>query len=573
MAVAVKNNPEARTGPSPFDRMQVVALVGVVYTLASLAIIFNVIPLVWQAFWSGLLHFQGDSFASYTLQGLLMLAGAAGLIVLGGRLLGPRAQPGVRSSIFTGILGLLLVVFLTRWYSMWAEHLAFYPQVVPGLGGKEGIQGVGDFLFFLVSVILFLPAVLGGWTGAMIATIVVGLILLAVFLRLFFSRRADRFLIAFDEQGWFSGASFKRNQGMKVRRGTILGILVLFGSGVWTMVSHNTLAGMSDWKLNIPFTSVVSFKVDQLGLREIGTYRDTLKEKHSDWFTADKPAAELIQGLKGLETSLAEARKKDKVLPDLGNDISAARERLEEGNDLRGAEEALALVSTSLKPALLDVKDQNAAAGWFKELQEAVENVQKQAEKTREAASQPITLNRYDLQVLNQKIDPATHELLVDPLHLDEKYAQPVLLDKAEARKIEAERKDKGLSELTASEPSMIYGPETFASITLLPAAKFSLPLLLLALTLWFAWRVVNLPVFADFLIATEGELNKVSWTTRRRLLQDTIVVLVTVVLMAFYLFAMDQVWGRLLSWKPVGVIVLNQQTPEQMNKGTEKPW
>ncbi len=33
---------------------------------------------------------------------------------------------------------------------------------------------------------------------------------------------------------------------------------------------------------------------------------------------------------------------------------------------------------------------------------------------------------------------------------------------------------------------------------------------------LWLAWRVVNVPSFADFLIATEAELNKVSWTTRR---------------------------------------------------------
>ena len=50
---------------------------------------------------------------------------------------------------------------------------------------------------------------------------------------------------------------------------------------------------------------------------------------------------------------------------------------------------------------------------------------------------------------------------------------------------------------------------------------------------LWRAWRgMVNFPAFADFLIATEAEMNKVSWTTRKRLVQDTIVVLTTVVLM-----------------------------------------
>ncbi len=73
--------------------------------------------------------------------------------------------------------------------------------------------------------------------------------------------------------------------------------------------------------------------------------------------------------------------------------------------------------------------------------------------------------------------------------------------------------------------------------MTLLPSVQFTVPLLLLAAALWLAWRVVNLPAFADFLIATEAEMNKVSWTTQRRLFQDTIVVLVTVVLMAVYLF------------------------------------
>ena len=31
----------------------------------------------------------------------------------------------------------------------------------------------------------------------------------------------------------------------------------------------------------------------------------------------------------------------------------------------------------------------------------------------------------------------------------------------------------------------------------------------------WIAFRLVNLPSFADFLIAVEAEMNKVSWPTR----------------------------------------------------------
>ena len=45
-------------------------------------------------------------------------------------------------------------------------------------------------------------------------------------------------------------------------------------------------------------------------------------------------------------------------------------------------------------------------------------------------------------------------------------------------------------------------------------------PLLLSAGLIWFAWRIVNWPTFADFLIATEAEINKVSWTTRKRLVR-----------------------------------------------------
>ena len=86
---------------------------------------------------------------------------------------------------------------------------------------------------------------------------------------------------------------------------------------------------------------------------------------------------------------------------------------------------------------------------------------------------------------------------------------------------------------LKAVPPQPATGPTSAATVTLLPALQFTVPLLLLAASLWLAWRIVNLPAFADFLIATEAELNKVSWTTRKRLYQDTIVVLVTVFLMA----------------------------------------
>lgn len=90
--------------------------------------------------------------------------------------------------------------------------------------------------------------------------------------------------------------------------------------------------------------------------------------------------------------------------------------------------------------------------------------------------------------------------------------------------------------------------PFTQTSVTLLPDPQVTLPILLCAFALWFAWRVVNFPVFADFLVATEAEINKVSWTPRARLIQDTIVVLATLFIITLFLFVVDIFWGYFLS-------------------------
>jgi preprotein translocase SecE subunit len=83
-------------------------------------------------------------------------------------------------------------------------------------------------------------------------------------------------------------------------------------------------------------------------------------------------------------------------------------------------------------------------------------------------------------------------------------------------------------------------------------------PILLGILLVWFAWRVVNLPTFGDFLIATEAEMNKVSWTTRKRLFQDTIVVLVTLFIMTMFLFIVDILWIKILSNEWIYVLQLD---------------
>jgi preprotein translocase SecE subunit len=87
------------------------------------------------------------------------------------------------------------------------------------------------------------------------------------------------------------------------------------------------------------------------------------------------------------------------------------------------------------------------------------------------------------------------------------------------------------------------YGP-----LPVLPDVKLALPFVLAFAAIWFAWRVVNMPSFGDFLIATEAEMNKVSWSTRKQLIRDTIVVLFTVFFLTVFIVVADLVLFKSLT-------------------------
>jgi preprotein translocase subunit SecE len=78
---------------------------------------------------------------------------------------------------------------------------------------------------------------------------------------------------------------------------------------------------------------------------------------------------------------------------------------------------------------------------------------------------------------------------------------------------------------------------------------QYVLPGVLLMGGLWVAYRVVNVPSFADFLIAVEAEMNKVSWPTRPELTRASMVVLIVIFALAAILAAYDLLWKVLLSW------------------------
>jgi preprotein translocase subunit SecE len=72
---------------------------------------------------------------------------------------------------------------------------------------------------------------------------------------------------------------------------------------------------------------------------------------------------------------------------------------------------------------------------------------------------------------------------------------------------------------------------------------QYGVPAILVALGAWVTYRLVNYPSFADFLIAVEAEMNKVSWPTRSELIRSSMVVLIMIFVLAAVLFGFDFFW------------------------------
>ena len=321
MATAVETSSQSQA-PSPPAGLVAASLIGAVYVLAAFAVVLYAVPTLWSQFVGNAL--ASNSLLEGALKVTLEVAVVAALAWFGASLAGSNPPHGLRGGVFLMVLAAFVIFFL-------AQAIGTSIEGVPG----------------------------------QVVTAVVAIGLLFGAYRLFTSPRGERWMIGLEEQGWFHFKAYKRVLGMKLRRLTILGIILIGASGAYSLYAKSSLP--DKWTVAIPFTQ-------QSGAPD-GT---------------------------------------------------------------------------------------------------------------------PI-------------------------------------------------------------------------SFMLLPDAKITVPLLLFALTLWVAYRAANVPPFAEFLIATEAEMNKVSWTSRKRLTQDTIVVLVTTVLMALFLLVVDLFWGWLLSWHYVGV--LPPKPTEKQNK------
>ena len=81
------------------------------------------------------------------------------------------------------------------------------------------------------------------------------------------------------------------------------------------------------------------------------------------------------------------------------------------------------------------------------------------------------------------------------------------------------------------------------------PIVQYGVPSLVVAALGVLLFWMVNRPASADFLIATEGEMKKVSWSSRKEIIGSTKVVIVATFMLAAILAAVDAGFAVLSHW------------------------
>lgn len=86
---------------------------------------------------------------------------------------------------------------------------------------------------------------------------------------------------------------------------------------------------------------------------------------------------------------------------------------------------------------------------------------------------------------------------------------------------------------------------------TLIQGGVVALIILISAIVIF--WLVYRKPSTSEFLIATEGEMKKVNWSSRREIFGSTWVVIAISVIIATFLFLVDLVFHFFFEW--IGVL------------------
>lgn len=98
---------------------------------------------------------------------------------------------------------------------------------------------------------------------------------------------------------------------------------------------------------------------------------------------------------------------------------------------------------------------------------------------------------------------------------------------------------------LWLSSSSISFG--TSGSAADMGVVRFLVPGLLLAAGLWLLFRIVNVPRFADFLIAVESEMAKVSWPSGGEVARSSAVIIFLIFALAAILAGYDLFWWFVL--------------------------
>lgn len=80
-----------------------------------------------------------------------------------------------------------------------------------------------------------------------------------------------------------------------------------------------------------------------------------------------------------------------------------------------------------------------------------------------------------------------------------------------------------------------------------LGVVRFVLPAAMIALAAWISFRIVNVPRFAEFLIAVEAEMAKVSWPNGTEVFRSSVVVIFLIFALSALLAGFDFFWWFLL--------------------------
>ena len=71
-----------------------------------------------------------------------------------------------------------------------------------------------------------------------------------------------------------------------------------------------------------------------------------------------------------------------------------------------------------------------------------------------------------------------------------------------------------------------------------------------IAVSGWFGYYLIGLkPKVVDFMIATEGEMKKVNWSSRREILGSTWVVIGLTIFIAIFCFSFDFIFQNIMKW------------------------